>query len=206
MITCDGERGSHPLPCSEDGLMRIRLQVGIALSGLEALVAEEVQDLVEGDSLLDEPRGACVPHGMRRVVRGGVAVPRHRRSSRRRRRPATRSAVARCRRHWGVASCIVAGGETPGTEQAPSTRPPHSEKQCFSQPAAPCTMSPATGTAAGSHRTVSRRGSGLRRRRRWSRTVRPPASTCTGGRLRRWHGGRRGCEPQRCPMTGQGCA
>lgn len=53
---------------------------------------------------------------------------------------------------------------------------------------------------------VNRRDSGLRRRRRWSRRALPPASTCTGGRLRRWRGGRRDCGPRRCPMTGRGCA
>lgn len=66
---CDGERGFHPLPCSEDGLVRVRLQVSVALGGLEALVAQEVLDLVERDSLLDQPRGAGVTHGVRRVVR-----------------------------------------------------------------------------------------------------------------------------------------
>lgn len=52
---------------------------------------------------------------------------------------------------------------------------------------------------------VSQRGSGLRCRRRWSHTALPPASACSGGRLRRWRVGRLGCERRRCPMTWRGC-
>lgn len=51
----DRERGFHPFPGPEDGLVRIRLQVGVALGGLEALMAKEVLDLVEGDPFLDQP-------------------------------------------------------------------------------------------------------------------------------------------------------
>lgn len=43
----NGERSFHALPGSEDGPVGVRLEVGIALSGLEALMAEEVLDLVE---------------------------------------------------------------------------------------------------------------------------------------------------------------
>lgn len=58
-LRSDGERGFHPLPYSEDGLVRVRLEVGVALGGLDAFVAEEVLGLVERDSPLQaEP----LPH------------------------------------------------------------------------------------------------------------------------------------------------
>lgn len=54
--------------------MRIRLKVCVALSGLEALVAQEMLNLVERHSLLNEPRGAGVAHGVRRVVRDNLLL------------------------------------------------------------------------------------------------------------------------------------
>lgn len=41
----DGERGFHTLPSTKDSLVGVRLQVGVALGSLEALVSEEVLDL-----------------------------------------------------------------------------------------------------------------------------------------------------------------
>lgn len=46
-LCSDGERNFHALPGSEYGLVRVRLQVCVALGGLETLVTEEVLDLVE---------------------------------------------------------------------------------------------------------------------------------------------------------------
>src|SRR5690606_25022759 len=69
-----GERGFHSLPGSQDCLVSVRLQVGVALRGLEAFMAEEVLDLVERDSLLHQPRGAGVAHGVRWVVRDGLLL------------------------------------------------------------------------------------------------------------------------------------
>lgn len=48
--------------------MRVRLKMRVALCGLEALVAQEVLDLVERHPFLDKPRSTRVTHGVWRVV------------------------------------------------------------------------------------------------------------------------------------------
>ncbi len=51
----DSERGFHAFPGSQHGLVGVRLEVCVALGGLEALVAQKVLDFVKRDSLLYQP-------------------------------------------------------------------------------------------------------------------------------------------------------
>lgn len=73
-LSSDGQRSIQPLPRRQDGFVGVRLQVRVALSGLEALVTQKVLDLVEGHPFLHQPRGTGVPHGVRRIVRDGPLV------------------------------------------------------------------------------------------------------------------------------------
>lgn len=164
-----------------------------------------------GNARRPAPRicGRCRPGTSRPTATPTVPQPgarpdgldRARRSRRRcevRTRPPQRwPSPKRVHRLW-TAHGIREGTGTPTTGSASGRHPPW------------CTSGPSATRPGNRHRlpglraVVSRRGSGLRCRRRWSRTVPRPASACTGGRPRRSHAGRLGCGRRRCPMTERG--